>query len=356
MREYGSEHPAIVIPDGYFNSLSELGREVLFLRSGREALMLSAITISESEEKDKTILFPAYCCWSMSAPFEKIGWNIIYYRINEDLTVDIEYIKQLMAIYKPHAVLLMNYYGSAPTDETASVLKNINPDIKLVEDFSHCTFSIKQIHNPFIDIYVSSIRKSIGVCDGAVILSNIPLKRSYIENELPDFADTRFAAQCEKKRYQWNNDAVKKDKFLTALRNSEALINEFNSVRPISARAMKMLSLVNGEEIAYARRENMQHLMSLLAGKVKMVPGLEHSLAGAPFSLPILVDNRDEVQRRLAQVGVYAPVLWPICMDAQIICPISKMMSEHILSIPIDQRYDWNDIEVIAERILKVLN
>ena len=100
----------------------------------------------------------------------------------------------------------------------------------------------------------------------------------------------------------------------------------------------------------------MQHLMSLLAGKVKMVPGLEHSLAGAPFSLPILVDNRDEVQRRLAQVGVYAPVLWPICMDAQIICPISKMMSEHILSIPIDQRYDWNDIEVIAERILKVLN
>ena len=37
MREYGSEHPAIVLPDGYFESMEEYGREVLFMRSGREA-------------------------------------------------------------------------------------------------------------------------------------------------------------------------------------------------------------------------------------------------------------------------------------------------------------------------------
>ena len=34
MREYGSEHPAIVLPDGYFESMEEYGREVLFMRSG----------------------------------------------------------------------------------------------------------------------------------------------------------------------------------------------------------------------------------------------------------------------------------------------------------------------------------
>ena len=43
MREYGSEHPAIVLPDGYFESMEEYGREVLFMRSGREALLLAAI-------------------------------------------------------------------------------------------------------------------------------------------------------------------------------------------------------------------------------------------------------------------------------------------------------------------------
>ena len=46
MREYGSEHPAIVLPDGYFESLGELGREVMYLRSGREALMLASIAAS----------------------------------------------------------------------------------------------------------------------------------------------------------------------------------------------------------------------------------------------------------------------------------------------------------------------
>ena len=81
MRDYGSEHPAIVLPDGYFESMEEYGREVLFMRSGREALLLAAI--AASTEKDKTILFPAYCCWSMSAPFEKAGWKVIYYRLKE---------------------------------------------------------------------------------------------------------------------------------------------------------------------------------------------------------------------------------------------------------------------------------
>ena len=46
MREYGSEHPAIVLPDGYFESLGELGREIMYLCSGREALMLASIAAS----------------------------------------------------------------------------------------------------------------------------------------------------------------------------------------------------------------------------------------------------------------------------------------------------------------------
>ena len=75
-----------------------------------------------------------------------------------------------------------------------------------------------------------------------------------------------------------------------------------------------MLHLVNGGNIAFARRENMKHLISLLGGKVKMLPGLERCLDGAPFSLPILVENRDDVQYRLSKSGVYAPVLWPILL------------------------------------------
>ena len=68
--------------------------------------------------------------------------------------------------------------------------------------------------------------------------------------------------------------------------------------------------------------------------------------------MPILVENRDDVQYRLSKSGVYAPVLWPISDDARQICSVSACMADHMLSIPIDQRYDWDDIEEIARIVL----
>ena len=353
MREYGSEHSAIILPDGYFEKLNELGREVLYLRSGREALLLTAIAACDS--KEKVILFPSYCCWSMSAPFEKAGWKIVYYRLNRDLTVEVEYLQQLLNIYNPQAVLTMNFYGSACTDEAVKAVKEFDTNIQVIEDFSHCTFSIKNIFNPLVDMYVSSIRKSVGVCDGSVILSKLPMPMQYIQEEVKDFADKRYVAQIAKAHYVWNKNQETKQFFLDTIRECEGLINGFNAVRPISDCAMKMLQMINGAEIVYARRENMKHLWTLLDGKIEMIPGLERCFDGAPFSLPILVDNRDEVQSTLARRGLYTQLLWPICEEAQSICPVSKMMDSRMLSVPIDQRYSWDDIEEMASIIINVV-
>lgn len=352
MREYGSEHPAIVLPDGYFELLGELGRKIMYLRSGREALMLASI--AASTEKEKTILFPAYCCWSMSAPFEKTGYRVVYYRLNEDLTVDTDYLKELMGRVKADAILTMNYYGTAKTDDAVRLAKENG--LVVIEDFSHCTFSLKKIFNPEVDIYVSSIRKSVGVCDGSIILSKEKMPEQYIQEEVKNFADKRFGAQTDKRHYTWSKDQDKKQEFLGTIRECEGIIDEFTAVRPISERAKKMLAQVNGEEVAYARRENMRHLWNRLNGNVRMVPGLERCFDGAPFSLPILVENRDEVQGKLARRGVYTQWLWPLCDEAMAVCPVSKEMNEKMLSVPIDQRFSWDDIEDIADIIIEVVS
>ena len=103
MREFGSEHPSIVLPDGYFDSLGDIGREITYLRSGREALMAVGLDCKKGEKP--VLLMPAYCCWSMSAPFEKVGWKVVYYRLNTDLTVDMSYMEMLLEEYNPSAVL-----------------------------------------------------------------------------------------------------------------------------------------------------------------------------------------------------------------------------------------------------------
>ena len=363
MREYGSEHPAIVLPDGYFKSLSDLEREIMYLRSGREALLMAGI--AACNKKEKIILFPAYCCWSMSAPFEKVGYKVVYYRLNEDLTVDLDYLKMLLGRVKADAILTMNYYGSAKTDDAVRLAKENG--LVVIEDFSHCTFSLKQIFHREVDIYVSSIRKSVGVCDGSIILSKEKMPEQYIQEEVKDFADKRFVAQTDKRLYTWSKDQEKKQEFLGTIRECEGIIDEFTAVRPISERAKKMLAQVNGEEIAFARRENMQHLWRRLhelevqngSEKFRMVPGLERSFekeGSSPFSLPILVEKRDEVQGKLARRGVYTQWLWPLCDEAMAICPVSKEMNEKMLSVPIDQRFSWDDIEDIANIIIEVVS
>lgn len=353
MREYGSEHPAIILPDGYFENLKVLGREITYLRSGREALLY--VSCNCKPGKTATILFPAYCCWSMSAPFEKTGWNIIYYKLNENLTVDEVYLEQLLGYTKADAILTMNYYGSASTDSAVALAKSINPNIIAIEDFSHCTFSIKKIFNSKVDYYVSSIRKSIGICDGAVVLSKNETKKAYICSEVKELSELRLEAQSQKSRYFYSKDQESKERFLPNLKKGEKILDDFSAVRPISETAMSQLAQLNGEEIAYARRENMKHLWKLLYGKVKMVPGLEKCFENAPFSLPILVDNQEVVQKELAKRGVYTQVLWPISEEAQKVCPVSKRMGEQMLSIPIDQRYGWDDMEDMATVILDYL-
>ena len=353
MREFGSEHPIIVLPDGYFDSFGNFNREILYLRSGREALL--AVALDCKKEEHPVLLMPAYCCWSMSAPFKKAGWEVVYYRLNPDLTADIPYIEMLLQEFPPSAVLTMNFFGIASTSQVVSCVKGFNPNIVVIEDFSHNTFSIKSLFDERVDYYVSSIRKSVGVCDGAVILSRRQLEiKVHPYTEM--FCDSRLDAQTLKLQYVFSKLDKDKATFLSMLRNGEETLNQFDTVHAISPVAAKMLGVINGEMIAYARRENMKHIVSLLKGKVCIPENMPLSFESAPFSLPIIVNDQVLIQKKLAENGVYAAVLWPLSEEAARVCENSLYFSEHMLSIPIDQRYSWDDIEDMANIILKVVN
>lgn len=353
MREFGSEHPTIVLPDGYFDSLGNLCRESLYLRSGREALL--AVALDCKKEENPVLLMPAYCCWSMSAPFDKTGWKVVYYRLNDDLTVDMSYMDMLLEKYHPSAVLTMNFFGISSTYQAVNRIKEFDSSITVIEDFSHCTFSIKEIFDERVDYYVSSIRKSVGVCDGSIVLSREKI-RVQVNPYTEGFSDLRVTAQTLKGQYAFSKSDEDKATFLSMLRNGEETLNQFDAVHAISPMAAKMLGVINGESIAYARRENMKHMVTLLKGRVRLPENINLSFDGAPFSLPIIVSDQSLIQKKLAENGVYAAVLWPLSDEAGRVCENSLYFSEHMLSIPIDQRYSWDDIEDMANIILKVVN
>lgn len=72
----------------------------------------------------------------------------------------------------------------------------------------------------------------------------------------------------------------------------------------------------------------------------------------APLYFPIYVSNRTEIQKKLAAKHIYAPVLWPVNTAEVLINDNIKYIYSHILMIPIDQRYDEQDMK----KIVTILN
>jgi len=352
MKEFGSEFEIEYARDYYFDYLCKLKDNHAFTRSGREAIALAANAIEKG-----IVLMPAYCCWSMELPFEDAGFSVEYYRLNEDLSVDKEYLCNQYKKYAPKAILVMNYFGFVPTADIISFIKEIDRNIKVIEDFTQSLFCLKENYNPMVDAYVASIRKSVGVPDGGIIVTSLPIDMSILK----DGSDTPFVSEHilagrEKMRYRYTGCADDK----TAFREKQGVagkdIKENYGLYRISDEAKSVVEHTIVDTVRCARFHNYKHLYEAIkdvkAFRVLFNPS---ECNQAPFTMVVCAENRCEVQKAMANVGVYAQVLWPLKDKAKEICSVSKYMEEHMLAIPIDQRYFYDDILEIGERIISVV-
>lgn len=354
MKEFGSEFHISYGQDSYFTNIAALKAHHAFVRTGREALLL---TTRHEELANKVVLMPAYCCWSMEAPFIQAGYDIEYYQLNDDLTINIEYLISITRKNNPSLILVMNYFGFTPTNTAVDAIKTESSSIRIVEDFSHCLFSLMDIYNPKVDYYVASIRKSIGLPDGGICISDFEL--SNIEDDkLSLFVNIRNKAEILKFNYQYTASEADKSNFMAGLSEAAKMLKEQSRIIPtrISNEAMAILNHTLTDSARRARMCNYEHLYELIKDNANIsIPfniSMEHT---APFALPILVENRNDVQRRLANRCIYAPVLWPITDKAAGICKNAEKFSSKMLAIPIDQRYDYYDIEEIGQRINEII-
>lgn len=348
MREFGSEFEIEYARDYYFDDLCTLKENHAFTRSGREAIGLAARAIESG-----VVLMPAYCCWSMELPFEEAGFTVEYYRLNENLSVDMDFLSKHIKKYAPKAVLVMNYFGFAPTKVVVDLVKGIDASIKVIEDFTQSLFCLKENYNPKVDAYVASIRKSVGVPDGGFIVTSLPIDSSLLKDgkDTP-FVSEHITAGREKMRYRYTNNADDKASFRDKQGVAGKDIKENYGLYRISDEAKSVVEHTIVDNVRVARYNNYKNLYEL----IKDIKGIRVLFAPsennhAPFAMIIFVDKRSDVQAAMAKVGVYAQVLWPLKERAKEICKVSKYMEEHMLAIPIDQRYFYDDIIEMGERI-----
>ncbi len=251
MREFGSTFEIDCLPDSYFANMTKKMSYSAFTRSGREAIGLALDSFSPGE-----VLIPAYCCWSMAMPFEASGWQISYYQLKKDLSVDIPSLMSLLERVRPKMVLLVDYFGFTPTVEAVNSIKSFDSEIIIMEDFTQCLFRIDEKLNPLVDCYVASIRKSVGVPDGGVVLSSFPLNSESLSNVRTQFVLKHLEAGVLKKKYTYSSSEDLKN----LLRGMQAdagceIKNDYNLYR-ISDESMAILSHINVSAIRYARKNN----------------------------------------------------------------------------------------------------
>ncbi len=286
---------------------------------------------------------------------------------NVSTTCNVALIERLKSASHP-VILTMNYYGAADQRAANAEIKKACPKAKLIEDVTHLIFNDEKWDTTNADYILGSIRKWLGVADGAVVIKT---KKKLVAKSckgVTDFVIFREKALKMKTEYLAHGGDELKAEFRGLLSQAEDSMDNGLSPYEISTRSRDYLRAIDVTGLCAKRKNNYEHLYSLLKAlpecgeKFELLPKTADD--NVPFMLPIVMHmatinngklSRDEFETLLARRGVYAPVLWPIAKEAEEICQVSKNIADNMLTFWIDQRYDRFHMEHVAQTFAELL-
>lgn len=142
--------------------LQKLGLK--FFRSGRGALFFAATQLKKAG--DNVILLPAYHCPALVEPFIAAGYQIEFYPLQADLTVDLAALKLLITSKTTHC-LLVRYFGNAA--QVSSQLAWLSEQGLITID--DCAHDLQSFVRPELaaDAAICSVKKFIASGDGGAL-------------------------------------------------------------------------------------------------------------------------------------------------------------------------------------------
>ena len=322
MREIGSEfwlerEPKTLSAD----------RDGIYVLSGRTAIDLIIQDIVRTRQV-KNVYMPAWCCDSMLAPFLAHGTQIKFYDIcHTDSTdyTDVFYVT--------------NYFGYENTLPIETVKKFKEKGAIILYDRTHSFLMEEDPYLALADYSFASIRKWMGVIDGAVVngVSDCQLKQC-------PYLATKETAMRTKKAFIEGDASIDKQTFLN-------LYSEFGHHLAEDYQNYEMddlsYTLYKTEDLSVMRRkrrENAKYLHENLKG-VKFIGELTDN--AVPLFVPIFFDTteqRNAVRKKLIEAQIYCPIHWPKPTLIPVDFEANKIYDTE-LSLICDQRYDLAEME-----------
>lgn len=350
VKEYGYEYDTVLDKELYEKTKGQVARErfmnAMCLRSGRDALKAVA-----REFEPTTVLMPALACDSMILPFEMYGHKVKYYKLNKDYSINRESLYFLISNEdKTVLFLYMDYFGNkAIEDVELEKLRASNPHLVFIEDRTH-NLLVNSRYTFKPDFTVASLRKWIDIPDGGLLWTDRELKEEYSEDLI--FSEVRLRAQCMRNEFLQSGDESIKTEYRKIFSTVTDRIDEEKLPGVMSQYSYERACKINLSEVNEKRNRNAQVLIDELQG----FTFVQDKTALGDVYVAVLIENRDAVQRKLASMGIFCTIIWPLNDEQRVACDVAKYTEEHILTIYCDQRHNVEDMKYIASCIRRVCN
>lgn len=273
----------------------------------------------------KKIYIPYYTCEVILEPINKLNISYQFYYIDIEFRPDFDF----STIEKDAVFLYTNYFGICDhvVDEIAKQCDH------LIIDNSQSFFSSPL---PKVDTFYSA-RKFFGVPDGAYLYTDEVLNQP-LET---DISYQRF-------EHLLGRIDLGAEKFYHTYKcNDELLMNQ--SLKNMSVLTQKLLSSINYQSVAEARRFNFEWLHAKLSETNQL--NINNSPGAIPMVYPYLVKSGEQLKKKLIENKVYIATYWPNVLEWSDKASLEHKLTQELVPLPIDQRYNKEDLEKYLEII-----
>ncbi len=125
-----------------------------------------------------------------------------------------------------------------------------------------------------------------------------------------------------------------------------------DSLKTMSPLTRNLLRGIDYDRVLRVRRENFAYLHEKLGD----INGLELSVPEGPFMYPLYVSGGGALRRQLQMKKIFVPTLWPNVLAQCAPGSPEYDLAENILPLPVDQRYDLQDMEAMLEAVNSLLS
>lgn len=316
----------------------------------RETFCDIALSLSDTK---KNVLIPAYTCQTVITPFVESEWTCQFYNIQRNLRIDLAHLADMVRQYQPSLLVVHPYFGMDLNEEEVDALQSISGQgVRLIIDLTQCIFSAQ--HLSFADYYVGSYRKWFPIPDGGYLLAKDGSPLCQPSEENTSFVLRQTDAMYLRGQYFLHGDAPTKAISIRLSKSADQVGESHISPHRMSALSFGLMQAEDIQVNQQRRFANFYYLFDHLrkSEKYKFVCTDKQQVTTAPLYFTLYVKERRALQLKLAEERIYAPVIWPVEDEMVLISDEIRYIYDHLLAIPIDQRYDEHDME----RVVNVIN